>query len=288
MILNFVPRDFHGQMWDKAGHQRDKKGARRKMSRNLYIPVHLGLWESTKFRRLCRYVQAHSEEERLLIMAHLCHLWFWILRDFPSGTTTGCVPEDIAEFSKWRGDPEIWLSGLLESELLNVVESVSYQIPNWERYAGRLLAYRQKEAERKARYRQRLNAKKIKETSKNIPRDSLETSDKSLKLKAESKKKFSREEVEAIYLIYPKKTTKKERLEAIGKLLEEGVDYEFLRSRTEQFAQSPLAQERKAKGMLQDPVRFFKHRRFEDDPAEWNRQNGKSQMQFDLPRGPEI
>ncbi len=257
-------------------------------SAGLYIPLHLGLWEHKKFRRLCRILKIQSDKEQVLVMGHLCHLWFWVLRDHPTGTIVDCSTEDIADYSKWSEDPDTWVSALLEAGFLIDVESEGYKIPNWENYAGRLFRYRRKEADRKARYRDR---KKQKSVHGDIPGMSPWTSGESRKFKAKSKKKLFREEVEAIYQLYPKKTTKKESLEVIGKLLEEGVEYEFLRRRTEEFAQSPLAQERKAKGMLQDPVRFFKHRRFEDDPAEWQKSgNGKVVVdpEYEMPSFPEI
>jgi len=88
------------------------------------------------------------------LVGHLHFLWWWVLEYAPDGELHDHAALDIAEAAEWPGDPEAFVDALLscglgEPGFLRRNEDGSLAVHDWLDYAGRMLAIRKANAERK-------------------------------------------------------------------------------------------------------------------------------------------
>lgn len=90
-----------------------------------------------------------------LMVGHLHLLWHWALDYAQDGSLADYEPADIADAAMWEGDPDLFCEALLQcgpgktAGFLERDETGALQIHDWWEYAGRLIAKRQADAERK-------------------------------------------------------------------------------------------------------------------------------------------
>ena len=101
-------------------------------------------------------------------VGHLHLLWWWALDYADDGNLTR-YRDFIPSASQWVGDENLFITSLIKHNWIDEVEG-KLVIHDWLDYTGALIETREKDAERKRKYRQSKNAK----TSAN--RDSWETS----------------------------------------------------------------------------------------------------------------
>lgn len=101
-------------------------------------------------------------------VGHLHLLWWWALDYADDGNLTR-YRDFIPSASQWVGDEDLFIISLIKHNWIDEVEG-KLVIHDWLDYTGALIETREKDAERKRKYRQSKNAK----TSAN--RDSWETS----------------------------------------------------------------------------------------------------------------
>ena len=101
-------------------------------------------------------------------VGHLHLLWWWALDYADDGNLTR-YRDFIPSASQWVGDEDLFITSLIKHNWIDEVEG-KLVIHDWLDYTGALIETREKDAERKRKYRQSKNAK----TSAN--RDSWETS----------------------------------------------------------------------------------------------------------------
>jgi hypothetical protein len=90
------------------------------------------------------------------MVGHLHILWHWALSYAQDGDLTGFLPEDIAIGAKWDDDPERFVNALVNCKLgankAGFVERTAdgdLVLHDWWEYAGKYVAKRQADAERK-------------------------------------------------------------------------------------------------------------------------------------------
>ena len=101
-------------------------------------------------------------------VGHLHLLWWWALDYADDGNLTR-YRDFIPSASQWVGDEDLFITSLIKHNWIDEVEG-KLVIHDWLDYTGALIETREKDAERKRKYRQSKNAK----TSAN--RDTWETS----------------------------------------------------------------------------------------------------------------
>lgn len=117
-----------------------------------FIPLHFSLNSHPKLLKLCALLNKTTLDERLSIRARLENLWLWTMQYFPLGTIELCSPIEIALACSWTGDPNDWLSALIDCDFLERTES-GFKVVNWEEYGGKWITKRQQDALRKQRSR---------------------------------------------------------------------------------------------------------------------------------------
>ncbi len=90
------------------------------------------------------------------IIGHLHILWHWALSYASNGDLTDFSAEDIALAARWEDDPEAFINAMVNCRLgnkragfLERTEDGRLLIHDWWEYAGKLVAKRQADAERK-------------------------------------------------------------------------------------------------------------------------------------------
>ena len=113
-----------------------------------WIESHVTLGRHPKTKRLCRILGISLPQA----VGHLHLLWHWVLEFAPDGDVTDYV-EDLAEAAYWDGEPHQFIEALLACGFLDQTEDGRIVVHDWEEYAGRLLADR--ERKRVAREKER-------------------------------------------------------------------------------------------------------------------------------------
>lgn len=90
-------------------------------------------------------------------VGHLHLLWWWALDYADDGDLTR-YRDFIPSASQWVGDEDLLIKGLIKHNWLDEVEG-KLVIHDWLDYTGALIETREKDAERKRKYRQSKNAK---------------------------------------------------------------------------------------------------------------------------------
>ncbi|MCS7256270.1 MAG: hypothetical protein RMJ05_03850 [Thermomicrobium sp.] len=114
----------------------------------VWIESHVTLGRHPKTKRLCRLLGVSLPQA----VGHLHLLWHWVLEFAPDGDVTEYV-DDLAEAAYWDGEPDLFVRALLASGFLDQTEDERIVVHDWEEYAGRLLADR--ERKRAAREKER-------------------------------------------------------------------------------------------------------------------------------------
>lgn len=100
-----------------------------------YLKVHVDLFEHEKTLLVAELLKT----EPLYIGAHLISLWTWTIGNRLNGKLEGMTPGQIALAAKWKGDPLKFLNALQTAKYIDNDLSVH----NWDKYAGKLVAWRQ-------------------------------------------------------------------------------------------------------------------------------------------------
>jgi len=90
-------------------------------------------------------------------VGHLHLLWWWALDYADNGDLTR-YRDFIPSASQWGGDEELFINSLIKHNWIDEVEG-KLLIHDWLDYTGALIETREKDAERKRKYRQSKNAK---------------------------------------------------------------------------------------------------------------------------------
>lgn len=107
------------------------------------------------------------------VTGHIILFWLWALDNAPSGEITQISVRNIARAAQWEGDPEVFLSALIEGGLVDKTDEGLF-IHDWADYAGKLIDQRIADRERKRR--SRAAAKKKNAEPSNCPEDVQRTS----------------------------------------------------------------------------------------------------------------
>ena len=90
-------------------------------------------------------------------VGHLHLLWWWALDYADDGNLTR-YRDFIPSASQWVGDENLFITSLIKHNWIDEVEG-KLVIHDWLDYTGALIETREKDAERKRKYRQSKNAK---------------------------------------------------------------------------------------------------------------------------------
>lgn len=125
----------------------------------LYIPVHTGIWDHPKTRRLARRLQTSP----VAVVGHLVALWTWAVNYAPDGDLSDFSDDEIGDAARWPEKDRDYLfaealreCGWLDGKALN----------DWEHYAGEGLSMRSGARQRKREQRARDAAEKAKAMEK--------------------------------------------------------------------------------------------------------------------------
>lgn len=99
-----------------------------------------------KLRRLARALRIH----RAQAIGHLHFLWWWALDNAPTGDLSALAPAEIAEVAEWTGDAEAFVQTLKDCGWIDP----DGRMHDWDDYAGRLVADRNADRDRKRLARQ--------------------------------------------------------------------------------------------------------------------------------------
>ena len=114
-----------------------------------WIESHQSLLRHPKVSRFARILGISKAEA----IGRLHMLWWWSLDFAQDGDLSRYDPDDIAETSDWSGDPNLFVTALIQS---GFCDDNPLRIHDWNDYAGRLMERREKNAER-----QRISRKNI-------------------------------------------------------------------------------------------------------------------------------
>jgi hypothetical protein len=116
-----------------------------------WIESHQSLGRHPKLKTAARALGV----SRPAMVGHLQYLWWWALDFAEDGDLSGIAAEDIAEEALWDGDPETFVTALVDSGFL----TAELRLNDWEEYTGRLRggreAYKEANRVRQQRYRER-------------------------------------------------------------------------------------------------------------------------------------
>lgn len=120
-----------------------------------WIPSYQELREHPKTRRLARKLGVPLPQA----IGHLHLLWWWAMDYAPDGDLSRWEAGDIADAGGWEGDAGQFLSALMASGFVDTDEDLPadvcpMQLHDWDQYAGKFLAQRQRDAERLRSVRQ--------------------------------------------------------------------------------------------------------------------------------------
>jgi len=137
----------------------------------MYIESHQSLLRNWKLGALARAIGV----SKVTAIGHLHILWWWGLDNTPDGNLTGISEEDIAEGAMWEGDAHTFVSALIRAGFVDSEdgeEQCELSFHNWQKYGGKIIASRQTNAEKQARFRK-------KQRDGNVTEDSTNKSDTS-------------------------------------------------------------------------------------------------------------
>ena len=107
-----------------------------------WIPLHANVYSDPKITRAARRLTRGDVEK---LVGHLGRLWTWAADHAESGDLSHLGARAIGTAAGWNADPHRFVSVLLEVGLLDAGPTIH----QFERYAGRLVARRRSDRERK-------------------------------------------------------------------------------------------------------------------------------------------
>jgi len=115
-----------------------------------WIESHQSLAKHKKLLRLAALLKTN----RVQLVGHLHYLWWWGLDNVPSDGYLGDITDyEIAVAAEWEGDPEEFVSALVQAGFIDVFGEERY-LHDWHDYAGKLLERREGDARRKRSMRE--------------------------------------------------------------------------------------------------------------------------------------
>ena len=137
----------------------------------MWIESHQSLGTHLKLTRLATTL----EISRPQAVGHLHYLWWWALDNAPDGDLSQLSDAEIAEVSRWEGDPAKFAAALKQQGWLDD----DGQIHDWQDYAGRLVEKRRHDRIRKAKMRRKSGGSPapVRVSSASRPLDVQRTSD---------------------------------------------------------------------------------------------------------------
>ena len=109
-----------------------------------WIESHESLPSHPKTKRMCRLLKVTP----VVAVGHLHFFWWWAMNHAQDGLLDKYSSDDIADACSWDGDSELFFNALVQSGFVERTND-SHYIHDWFDYAGKLIALRQKDAERK-------------------------------------------------------------------------------------------------------------------------------------------
>jgi hypothetical protein len=106
-----------------------------------WIESHQSLGTHLKLRRLAKELRIH----RAQAIGHLQFLWWWALDNAPKGDLSALSSAEIEEAAEWPGPKDVFVDALRMHRWLDA----DGMIHDWDEYAGRLIAQREKDRQRK-------------------------------------------------------------------------------------------------------------------------------------------
>ena len=116
-----------------------------------WVESHQSVGTHPKTKRAARELGV----SRVLMIGHLHLFWHWALDYAQDGDLSDYEPADIADAADWDGDPQQFFNALLNCGPGDSAGFIEYDAENrlvihdWWEYAGKLIARRQADAERK-------------------------------------------------------------------------------------------------------------------------------------------
>jgi len=83
--------------------------------------------------------------ERPAAVGHVVCLWLWAIDNAPSGSLEHLTDADVAGAGQWHGDAALFVKSLRAVGFLDRDRTIH----DWHQFAGKLVEYRAKDAERK-------------------------------------------------------------------------------------------------------------------------------------------
>ena len=113
----------------------------------MWIESHQSLARHPKLIRLAATLKINKAQA----IGHLHLLWWWTLDYAPSGSVSAFASCEIAAAAEWTGDADRFLEALKKEKWIDEDGSVH----DWDEYAGKLLARKKADADRKASVRKK-------------------------------------------------------------------------------------------------------------------------------------
>jgi len=139
-----------------------------------WLEAHQELPRHPKTKRFARMLKISIPQA----VGHLFLLWWWALDYAENGDLSKYDAYDIADAVQWDGDPEEFLSAIVNCGpggtcgFVEKNESGNIFIHDWDKYSGRLVEKREKNRKRKAQERKNNSTKKI--SAKNKKSEKIE------------------------------------------------------------------------------------------------------------------
>lgn len=133
-----------------------------------WLEAHQELPRHPKTKRFARMLKISIPQA----VGHLFLLWWWALDYAENGDLSKYDAYDLADAVQWDGDPEEFLSAMIECGpggtcgFVEKNESGKIFIHDWDKYSGRLVEKREKNRKRKAEERKNNSMKKDEKSSK--------------------------------------------------------------------------------------------------------------------------
>jgi hypothetical protein len=118
----------------------------------MWLKVHDTLLDHRKLRRTCRILQIDGVSLR----GHLVTLWLNVLRHSPDGDLDDWSEDDIEHYAEWAGKPGIFVSSLIETAWIDIVDDRAV-IHDWAEHSENLHVARVRKQNRERQRKHREN-----------------------------------------------------------------------------------------------------------------------------------
>ena len=133
-----------------------------------WLEAHQELRDHPKTKRAARALGIARPQ----MIGHMLCLWWWCLDYAQDGDLSDFDNADIADAAEWEGDPETFVSALLNCGPSDrpgflIASDDGLTVNDWQEYGGKFIAKRGGNKERQARHRERNATGNTDETSRN-------------------------------------------------------------------------------------------------------------------------